>query len=285
MSTQTAPTAYQPPNQAGAASAFQSGAASLAQGGQQVQNTALPGFLQLFSGAQNNPFYGGAQTGAGQVAQLGGPLGQSQIGAGQQLQTLSGQLQSYAPGILQTGFDPQNALYNQQYQVNQQQQDAINAANGVAGSPYGAGLAGQSGQQFNLGWGNNQQGRELAALSGVQGLASTASGLSQAGAGLEGQGLNTIGTSSAAPSQTYTQNQDQIAQMLNALVSGDTSAFDLTQNSVTDQGAYLNTGIAAASSADQAAQINNQETIAGINGVFNLLGKIAGSFASGGGGG
>jgi len=279
MSTQTAPTAYQPPNQAGAASAFQTGASQLLQGGQSIQNIAQPGYSSLYAGATNNPYASGAQNVAGQVAGLGQGVGTSEIGAGQSLQTLSGQLGSYIPGVLSSGFDPNSALYNQQQQTNQAQQQAINAANGVAGSPYGAGLTGQSNQNFNLNWQAQEQARQLAALSGASGLASTQSGLSQAGAGLEGQGLGTIQSSGMLPNQTYNANQQNIAQMLNALVSGDTSAFGLTQQGVTDQATYLGIGQNATQLADQAAAQNNALITQGLSGLGSLLGSVGGDLA------
>ena len=78
--------------------------------------------------------------------------------------------------VLQTGFDPQSQLYNQQYQQMQDQTNAINAQNGVAGSPFAAGLSAQNSQNFNTNWQNQQLSRELQALGGYDSAASTAAG-------------------------------------------------------------------------------------------------------------
>lgn len=270
MSTQTAPSPYQPPNQAGAASAFQTGAGQIQQGGQQVTSTALPGYQALLSGAQNNPFYGSAQNTAGQVAGLGQTLGQSELSAGRQLQSL-------VPGVLATGFDPQSANYNRYATANMDQLNAINAANGVAGSPYGAGLAAQGASNFNLDWQQGEQARQLAAVQSAQGLY-------QSAASQGGTGLDTIQASGMLPNQTYEANQNNIASMLQALVSGDTSAFGLTQQGVQDQGTYLGIGQNATQIADSAAKINNDALAAEMTGFGKLFGDVlgfAGNFVGG----
>lgn len=71
---------------------------------------------------------------------------------------------SGANQVMQTAFDPQQSLYNQQYQQMQDQQNAIDAMSGVASSPYGAGLAGNAAQNFNINWQNQQLNRQIAGL-------------------------------------------------------------------------------------------------------------------------
>lgn len=68
--------------------------------------------------------------------------------------------------LLMNGFDPQNALYDRNYQQMQDQQNALNSQYGVSGSAYGAGVAGTASRNFNLDWQNNQLSRQLAALQG-----------------------------------------------------------------------------------------------------------------------
>ena len=70
-----------------------------------------------------------------------------------------------ADQVLSTGFDPQQALYNQQSSNALNQQNAINAMSGIAGTPYGAGVTGQNQQLFNQNWLNQQLGRQQGALS------------------------------------------------------------------------------------------------------------------------
>jgi hypothetical protein len=277
--TQNAPTPFQPPNQAGAANAFQQGAGALAQGGQQIQGIALPGFEQILQAFRNNPYYSGAQTNANTTGAAGMAFGQGEVNTGNQLQAMGGQLAGYAPGIAATAFDPQQQLYNQQFQQNQQQMAAINASNGVAGSPFGAGLEQQGAQQFNLGWQNNQQQRQLAGVQGLEGLAGATAGLDTAGANIGDQGLATMTQAGQLPNAVYQANQAAIDQALSSLVSGDNAAFATTQQSVADQGQYLNIGQTAAQGAIQAAQVNNQASQAFSSGLGSLFGDVLGMFS------
>jgi hypothetical protein len=82
------------------------------------------------------------------------------------------QLSGSAGNILNTAFDPQQQLYNRTAQQIRDQQNAINAQSGVATTPYGAGIAGQRMQDFNIDWQNQQLQRQAAGL----GAAGTAYG-------------------------------------------------------------------------------------------------------------
>jgi hypothetical protein len=78
-------------------------------------------------------------------------------------------------------FNPSgySGLYNQMQQQNQQQNAVINSQNGVAGTPYGAGIAQTQNQNFNNNWQtflNQQQGT---AANTTSTLASSLGGLEQ----------------------------------------------------------------------------------------------------------
>jgi len=210
MSSGTAPTPFQPPNQAGAASSLQGAATSLTSLGNTTTGTAVPGYQSIYQNTVSNPYYGQAQAGAGQTAQTGGQFGQSEVNNAYGLQALGNSLGQYAPGIAATAFDPQNQLYNQQQQVNNQQQNAINAQNGVAGSPFGAGLAGESNQNFNINWQNNQQQRENAGVAALGSLAQTQSGLQTAAGALDTSylGIGQQASQNALASWQAQQNAD-----------------------------------------------------------------------------
>lgn len=137
---------------------------------------AAPG---LMSSAVN---YGNAT--AGQAAGYGQATAGQAVNAGQ---NTANTLNSYVgetsnPELLaglqtlQTAYDPQQTLYNQGYQQNLDQQNAINSMNGVAGSPYAAGVTGQSAQNFNTNWQNQQLSRQIAGLGAYDSAASTAAG-------------------------------------------------------------------------------------------------------------
>lgn len=139
--------------------------------------------------------------------------------------------------VLQTGFDPQRDLYNQQYQQNLDQQNAINAMNGVAGSPYAAGVTGQSVQNFNTNWENQQLGRQLQALGGYDSAASTAAG----------NAANLVGTGSNVLNSGLTTGQNLLNSGLttgqNLLNSGLTTGQNLLNNGLTTGQSLLDNGI------------------------------------------
>jgi len=93
-------------------------------------------------------------------------------------------LSPYVSQLLTAGFDPQKQLYNREFNLQQQQALANNAASGVATTPYGAGMVNQGNQNFNIDWQNNLLQREALA-------AQAAGGLSNAAMGSLGQGFST----------------------------------------------------------------------------------------------
>lgn len=96
-------------------------------------------------------------------------------GINSQLQGLANPLGAAGSSILNTAFDPQSQLYNQQFQQNQDQTNASLARAGLGSSAAGVGISNQSNQNFNTNWQNQQLGRE------ATGLASYGSAAGQAG--------------------------------------------------------------------------------------------------------
>lgn len=138
--------------------------------------------------------------------------------AGPASQAVSASDLGYANNILQQGFDPQQALFNQQQNLVQQQAQAAAAAAGLGGSAYGASTVGNTLGNFDLNWQNNLLNRENVALGaalpaqaqgvnvlgapystatnlgqGAAGIQSTGAGIEQAGAGLQSTGANLQG--------------------------------------------------------------------------------------------
>jgi len=278
MSSGTAPTPFQPPNQAGAASSLQGAATSLTSLGNTTTGTAVPGYQSIYQNTTSNPYYSQAQTGAGQTAQTGGQFGQSEVNNAYGLQALGNSLGQYAPGIAATAFDPQNQLYNQQQQVNNQQQNAINAQNGVAGSPFGAGLAGESNQNFNINWQNNQQQRENAGVAALGSLAQTQSGLQTAAGDLGTSGLNTMYASSQLPSQTYLGQQSADTNALNSLVSGDVQSGSPFSSAGALDTSYLGIGQQASQNALASWQAQQNADNAFWQGIGTLGSDAGGIF-------
>jgi hypothetical protein len=153
---------------------------------QLMSNAFNPMYGQQVGFTANNPNYAQAMTGAAQGAALGGAGANSLYGAGQ--------------GILQSGFDPQSALFNRTQQQVMDQAGATNAMMGLGASPYGAGATNKAMSDFDINWQNQQLGRQESA-------AGAASPLLQAAPGL-------AASSAAMPSNTYLS---QIGAVLSAL--------------------------------------------------------------------
>lgn len=92
---------------------------------------------------------------------------------------LAAQVRDAGQSVWNTAQDPQSALYNRTQQQLVDQMNATNAMNGVAGSPYAAGLTNQGLSNFNIDWQNNQLSRQLQGLSGLTGANNAAGGLFQ----------------------------------------------------------------------------------------------------------
>jgi len=233
----------------------------------------LPGQSQVATGAlgdintlQNSPNYA-AQT----YAQMA-PGFQQQIGAASQNMAQTGAaeqaavagLPAYAQQMLQTGFDPQSALYSRTYQQLQDQTRAALEARGIDSSPYGAGVEANALGNFNIDWQNTQLGREQTAAQGAEGLygqyqtgMTSGSQLQAGGAELTGQGLAALQNAGA---MTYAQPLAAEQAALNYLGQAN-------QNTQTAMSGY---------------NAQQQAKGSGIGGIAEGLGSIAAAPFTGG---
>jgi hypothetical protein len=261
---------------------------------QQYGQQFLPQYEQATQNLYNNPYASQAQQGANVAGALGQQASLNAYGQGANLQgtgqgviNAGNSLVPYASAIMQTAFDPQQALYNQTLQQTTDQQQAANAMAGVSGSPYGAGVTNTALQNFNINWQNQQLGREATGASAAQGLIGTAGSTDNTGAGIIGQGTalqgnaaGAYGQASALPyqqAQTIGQNQQSA---ISNLFQGGSQAQSLAQQPITDYLQYLQVGNQTNSVANQQAQTAlNQANLA-----FNqnqTLGSNLGSSISG----
>lgn len=220
---------------------------------------------QQYTAGQNvvtNPYQDQSLQGAQTVAGLGTPYGQGLVGQGQQLA-------GYGQQTLNTAFDPQQGLYNQQSIQNLNNQNAINAMSGVAGTPYAAGITGQSQQNFNTNWLNQQLGRQ------ATGLQAGGNALTQ-GAQLGTTGLNTIGSASNAPYANYNTLQNNNLAALS-------SSLGISQQTLQDILPYLGLGQAASSISGQLGQQGVNQLTSGLSGIGAGLGLIGGGSSIGSG--
>lgn len=258
------PPAYMPASLPGADQGAYSGIGALPN-----YNTAagaLPYAQNTFQNLYNNPYAGLYQGLSNNTAGVGYGAGSNLVGAGQSYLP-------YAQQTLQTGFDPQNALYNQQFQLQTDQDRASQAARGIATTPYGAGVENQANQLFNLNWQNAQLGRQATA-------ANTASMLTNSAGGATTTGLNTMNAAGALPYGTANTIGGNQNSAIGAYGGFGTTAMAPMQQQIADYLQYLQLG-------NQSAGVNNQQyanQLTGQNQQFNqnqILGKNLGSSISG----
>ena len=214
----------------------------------------------------NNPYAAQAQSGADAASAFGTntAVPQQQQGAAS-LQTLGNANAGYAPQALSTAFDPQNALYNRNFQQNQDQSNAVNAMNGVAGTPYAAGVTNQNNTNFNLDWLNQALGRQATGAGTAATLTNTANS-AYGGAAAAGQGAVTNQAADAAlPASTYGQNLAQDIAALSGQNTAVSGASGITDQALQGILAYLGYGTSAGTAAAKAQ-----------DSTFGGLGQIAG---------
>ncbi len=184
----------------------------------------LPGYQQASQNIQNNPYAMLAQQGANMTGTMAPGVAGMQFGG-------AGQLYGAGNQVMNTAFDPQQALYNRTQQQVMDQINAANASSGVYG-PAAAGVAQQGINNFNIDWQSNLLNRER---MGIQ-----AGGQAFAGASdLGGLGLQTLQSGFGAPYSTFLGQQRDILGGLNAYSTGANAAFSLPQQAMTNELNYL----------------------------------------------
>jgi hypothetical protein len=86
-------------------------------------------------------------------------------------------LRSYAPSLMESGFDPNMSTYNYGLKQTQDTQNVANAESGTAGSPFGAGATGDAMATYQRNYEAAQQSKQMQALSALASLYSSAGGL------------------------------------------------------------------------------------------------------------
>lgn len=268
MGGDSAPMPYTPANQAGADASYTSNLNALTAADQATLGTASTGYNQAYQQQINSPYAAQAQAGANTAGANAYAAGTTDVANAQQLG-------SYAPALMQSGFDPQSAMYNQQLKGAQDAQSVANAQSGVAGSPFGAGMVGDAAQQFNLNWQASQAQRQQQAIAALASLYENQQQLAATGAQNQAAGA-------ALPQQTYTDINNQNISALNSLVTGMGNASAPLVNDMNAAGNYLNIGQNSTKVADQATQQNN--TQGGIMGSLGTVFSIAKDYATAGAG-
>jgi hypothetical protein len=254
------------------------GADAGAYGGIQGLNPTIAGATGAAGQIANNPFASSYQSNAGAVGAAG-------MGAGANILGTAQSYLPYAQQTLQTAYDPQNALYAQQYQANN---DAVNASlssRGLGTTPYGAGVQSTSDQQFNTNWLQTQLQRQATGAQTAGSLLNSAGtgsttglNLATAGAALPYQTANTIGQNSLSAYGTLAGIQNpQIADYLQYLGLGNQTAGVNNQN-------YANQITAQQNQFNQQQMLgqNLGKSISGLGTAYGGSGGTVAPFSSSG---
>jgi len=248
----------------------------------------LPQYQQIAQQGVNDPYASQYMSNALQTGATGMQTGQAITG------TAMSELPT-AQALIQMGFDPQNALYAQQQNQNQQQTLAMLGQSGVAQTPYGQGVADQSNQNFNTNWENQQLGRAVQGAQGAGSVISNAAGNAGAGIGM----MQMAGGLPYQTSQGITGNQ---LGLLGQAGQYGLMASQTPQTQIQDYLQYLQGATGQQGVNNQTAQVGlnqanmgfqqsqtmgNQlgQSIAGLGKGFGSSSPFAGMFGGGSGGG
>lgn len=157
---------------------------------QKLQSDQATSGNTLATNVINNPYSGSVIPGAEATGSyLTGTLAPQLQGASTSLSNAANASLPMSQQLLNYAFDPNNALYARTAQQVSDAQQAANSAAGIANTPYGAGIAGQTATNFNIDWQNNQLQRAISGLAGydtnlgaVGGAQTTAANLGRGGA-------------------------------------------------------------------------------------------------------
>jgi hypothetical protein len=142
-------------------------------GGTQLQTPTYAGAqLQNFGGLDAGLWGMGNAGIKAQAGSIGSAQGNAQSleNMGKNIRGEFSGNQAYANQALQNAFDPQKALYNQYLGQVTDQTNSQEALRGIANTPYGAAVTGNTLGQFNTGWNAQQIQNENIGAQTAEGL-------------------------------------------------------------------------------------------------------------------
>lgn len=244
------PQMFQMPNQGAAANQAFGQIGGLNQFGN-LGSGVLPQAQQTSQNLYNNPFASQGLAGAQGASQLGQAGALTGFNQGSNLVGQGNSLVPYAQQTMQTGFDPQQQLYNRTLQQVQDQTRAGEASRGIQTTPYGAGLENDATRNFNIDWQNNQLGRQQTAAGTAEGLLGTGQNLTTGGVNMMNAAPGQLVQSAMLPYATYSDiGQGQFGALSQLLGIGG-QGQSLANMPIQDLLQYLGVGNQAGSVANQ----------------------------------
>lgn len=223
---------------------------------------AKPQYEGLYDQVKNNPGNAAATATGQDIYQRGTQAGNDQLARGYRMAGL-------APGAIQSGWDPQSA--NMNWGLGQVEGAAgVNASqNGLAGSPFGAGMANDAVGNFMRQWMAGAQERQG---QGIDQLAKINTSANDS----QGRGLATITDSGLLPQAVANDQANTQTNALNQLVQGLSAITSSSNQTAASADNYLNTGVNAANAGANVTKANNATTEA----MWGAIGQAAGLAAS-----
>lgn len=240
--------------------AAQSGAINSIQG----MGAYTPEIQSAYYNQADNPYTMGAIQGAQAGGQAMQGQGYQNVNTANYLSNIPQQLNPAVMATLNTAYDPQRDLYNQQHQANADYTNASLAQSGLSYTPWASGVGATSDQNFNTNWQATQLGREQTGANTVASLLGAGGTAATTGAQLGQTGATQIAQGGAMPYTTQTGINTDTTAMLPYLTSNQ-------QQQAQDYTAYYNAANANTANATAAGQANNQY----MTGIGQGLGGLA----------
>jgi len=228
---------------------------------------AQPAYQQAYYQQATNPYAGRAVAGSQVAGNAMVDQGNANLANASTFQGVPQQLQPYIAQTLNTAYDPQQALYHQQLQGTMDQTNAQLAQSGLTSSPWGAGIANQANQNFNINWLQSQLAREQTGANTAAGLLGAGGTAATTGATLGQNATNQIATGYAMPYQTSTGVNQDTASMLSYLTA-------VPQMQSQDYASLASAANAQNATAVQAGSANNQNMANIGSGIGNAAGML-----------
>jgi hypothetical protein len=261
----SAPSVPQLPYQGAAADAAFSDISGLYNPYQQLQPLEYQQMLAMMQ----NPNLSGYMDAAKRSGQAYNKAG-NQAGAGAKL------LMKDARGIYNSSFDPRSELYNQLQNQNVDQSNVLNSMYGLQSSPYGAGVAGEHLNNFNVDWQNQQLQRQIAGAGAIGQNVSGAQNLRLGGA-------QDYLKSGLVPYSAYTGAIGDMNNAINGYMQGANAGNVPTQMAIGDWLQYLGMGNANAATNLAAFNQNNANTANTAAALYPMFNSAFQSWGGNGG--
>lgn len=188
-------------------------------------------------GLVTNPFQPSAIQSAQAAGSASAGQGTSNLSQADIIRNMGAQGVAPAGQMLNTAFDPQNALYSRTSQQLQDQVRAGEAARGIAMSPYGAGVENKAMSDFNIDWQNNQLGRQTQGLGAFGSYLGSLGSGSTAGANVGQVGVGQINAQGQLPYQQFQNNQANDINNWLSIVQAQQQNYPLTMQQTSFQNA------------------------------------------------